>query len=232
MFAFHNDAGMKSTILAGLATHRAADEIVQGRYWENGKGCAVGCTLESIRRMKGIENIDHSSHRTAEKETGIPQILWRLEDRIFEGLPNELAKDWPEQFTSAIRPGADLTMIWPRFALWILKEELSQYVTKRPGTAAAIAEVADLYQEWSDTCKNPTAERWLKVRKTAYAAAYAYAAADAAAYAAADAAAAAYAYAAADAAAYAAAYASRASLARQAAYQRQAEKLIELLKAA
>jgi hypothetical protein len=245
MLAFHNDASIKTNILNGLAVHRAADEIVQGHYWENGKGCAVGCTLETIRVMKGIDNIDHSSHRTAENETGIPQILWRLEDRIFEGLPNALAKEWPEQFTSAIRPGSDLAMIWPRFALWILTEELPQYVTKLPKAAAAIADVAELYKEWCDTCKNPTAKRWLKARKNAaYAADAAYAAAaDAAASAAATAtaataadAAAATAAAAADAAADAAAAAivrsSRAALAREAAYQRQAEKLIELLKAA
>lgn len=217
MLAFHGNETIKINILNGLAVHRAADEIVQGQYWENGKGCAVGCTLESIRLMKGLDAIDHSSHALAETETGIPRILWRLEDRIFEGLPNKLAKDWPEQFTSAIRPGADLTMIWPRFALWILSEELPQYVTKRPKAAAAIADVAALYKEWCDTCKNPDAERWLKARKNADAA-YAYA--SAAAYA--DAA---YAY------AYAA-YASCAKRARQEAYRRQSAKLVELLKAA
>jgi hypothetical protein len=251
MLAFHDDASIKTNILNGLAVHRAADEIVQGHYWENGKGCAVGCTLESIRVMRGLDKIDHSSHSLAEKETGIQRILWRLEDCIFEGLPNALAKDWPEQFTSAIRPGADLTMVWPRFALWILSEELPQYVTKRPKAAAAIAEVAALYQEWSDTCKNPAAERGLKARKNAYAAA-AYAAAAYAADADADAAYAAdadaYAVyaayaadAAADAAYAAAAYAyaadayaaSRAGTrARQEAYQRLTAKLIELLEAA
>jgi hypothetical protein len=254
MLAFYDDPTIKTNILNGLAVHRAADEIVQGKYWKDGKGCALGCTLESIRLMRGYDVIQHDSHATAEKETGIPRILFRLEDRIFEGLPNEIAKDWPERFTSAIRPGADLAMIWPRFALWILTEELPQYVTKRPKAAAAIADVAALYKEWCDSCKNPDAERWLKARKNAYAtyaayaayatyaayadatyaayAAYAadatYADADAAADAAADADAT---YAAADAdATYAAA--SRAKRARQEAYQRQADKLVELLKAA
>ena len=59
MQAFHNDATIKSAIMAGLAVHRAADELVQGSYWENGKGCAVGCTLETIRVMKGAKTIDH-----------------------------------------------------------------------------------------------------------------------------------------------------------------------------
>src|SRR5487761_496068 len=237
--AYHNDPTIKSGILAGLAVHRSADEIVQGNYWENGKGCALGCTLESIRRMKGIKAIDHWSHALAEKETGIPRILWRLEDRIFEGLPNHLAKEWPEQFTSAICPGADLSMVWPRFALWILAEELPQYVSKQPKTAAAIAAVAALYKEWSETCENPGASRWIKARRSAsYADADSYSAAACAFYAAAAAYAYAmgYAYACADATPYAGTYADAAirasharECARQGAYQRQAAKLVQLL---
>ena len=206
MQAFHNDATIKSAIMAGLAVHRAADELVQGSYWENGKGCAVGCTLETIRVMKGAKTIDHFSHKLAETETGIPQILWRLEDCIFEGLPNAAAKGWPEQFTDAIRPGADLAMIWPRFALWLLTEELPQF-TRRAASTAALAEVAVLYREWCESGKNPNCERWIGVRKNA---AYADAAASAAASAAA-----ADAYA--D-AAYAAAYAAYADAAYAAAY--------------
>ena len=231
MQAFHNDATIKSAIMAGLAVHRAADELVQGSYWENGKGCAVGCTLETIRVMKGAKTIDHFSHKLAETETGIPQILWRLEDCIFEGLPNAAAKGWPEQFTDAIRPGADLAMIWPRFALWLLTEELPQF-TRRAASTAALAEVAVLYREWCESGKNPNCERWIGVRKNAaYAYAYASAASASAAYASA-----AYAYAAsAAAAAYAAdadAAADAAADARYSAYGRQAAKLIELLKAA
>ena len=37
MQAFHDDPTIKTNILSGLAVHRAADEIVQGIYWENGK---------------------------------------------------------------------------------------------------------------------------------------------------------------------------------------------------
>jgi hypothetical protein len=96
-------------------------------------------------------------------------------------------------------------MIWPRFALWLLTEELPQF-TRRAASTAALAEVAVLYREWCESGKNPNCERWIEVRKNA---AYADAAASAAAYAAAyatstSAAAAAAADAAADAAAYAA----------------------------
>jgi hypothetical protein len=198
MIAYHNDPAIKTDILAQLARHRAADELIKGTYWEHGKGCAVGCIIYS------------GYHAEYETRFGIPQILARLEDRFFEGLPNGSAKEWPERFMGAIRPGADLTMVWPRFALWLLTEEVPRH-TKRPKSLAALAEVAALYREWTEGAK-PSAQRWLSARKTADAAAYAAAAAAYAAYAA---------YAAADADAEA----------RQASYKRQSDKLIELLEA-
>ena len=164
MLAYHNDPTQKDAILAKLSAHRLADELVKGHYWENGKGCAVGCTIES------------GNHAEYEHRFGIPRILARLEDRIFEGPPNGSAKEWPEQFMGAIRPGADLSMVWPRFALWLLTEELPQFVKKKT-TKAALSEVGALYREWCETAKNPEAHRWMKARKNASAAAAAAAAA-------------------------------------------------------
>jgi hypothetical protein len=217
LIAYHNDAAIKTAIMAQLARHREADELVKGQYWEDGKGCAIGCTLYS------------SNHLEYQVRFGIPVILARLEDRIFEGLPNGHSKAWPERFMGAIRPGSDLAMVWPRFALWLLTEELPQRTVKYPRCTAALADVATLYREFVETGKSPTIERWIAARKTAYAAAaaaYAAAAADAAyaAAAAADAADDDAAYAAAAAAAYAAA-------ARDQCYIRMADKLIELLEA-
>ena len=195
MVAFHGDAAVKSKYLARVEAHRKADEIVQGYYWQNGKGCAVGCTVHS------------SSHAAFETELGIPRVLARLEDQIFEGIDNATAKEWPEQFLSAPAVGADLSMIWPRFALWLLSNPDGPVVLAVAKSAAVKAEVegvAALYQEWVSTCAKPAKARWTSA--SAAASASADAAAYAAAYAA-DAAADAYAAAAyaADAAADAAA---------------------------
>ena len=83
MKAFHNDEKIKKKYLSRLRAHQKADEIVKGFYWEMGKGCAVGCTIHS------------SDHGAYETELGIPRWLAKLEDRIFEGLPNGRAKKWP-----------------------------------------------------------------------------------------------------------------------------------------
>jgi len=47
LIAYHGDPEVKAAILAQLKRHRAADEIVKGQYWCDGKGCAVGCTIYS-----------------------------------------------------------------------------------------------------------------------------------------------------------------------------------------
>ena len=47
LIAFKNTTVTKPVILKQLRAHAKADEIVKGLYWENGKGCAVGCTVRS-----------------------------------------------------------------------------------------------------------------------------------------------------------------------------------------
>jgi hypothetical protein len=232
MLAYHNDPAIKAKYLKRVRAHQKADRLVQGTgaegAGENFRGCAVGCTLEVY---------DHSRYPI---ELGIPQELARLEDRIFEGLPVDAAMKWPAQFLSVITPGADLTMVWPRFSLWLLETELGKYPTSEPATA--------LYRRWIAGNK-PGVEEWRSAADAAYAADAAAAdaayaaraaadAADAAAADDADAYAAYAAYAAADAAdAYAASYAADAAAyaaraARKAFWNRAAKQLLKLLRAA
>lgn len=42
MLAFHNDASVKEKYLVRVRAHAAADQLIHGAGWENGKGCAVG----------------------------------------------------------------------------------------------------------------------------------------------------------------------------------------------
>ncbi len=255
LIAFHNNPSIKDKLLADLTEHAKFDRIVHGQYWENGRGCAIGCTLHSM----GVKSGNTGDHSLYETKLGIPRVIARMEDRIFEGLTNGKSKEWPLRFTRAIQPGADLSMVWPRLTLWMLSEELPKYVQKlrHAKQKAAIEEVAGLFREWCDGASlSSLRERLSGARakvweaRTAYAydayAAYAAAAAAYAAYAAADAADAAddayaadaaadAAYAAAADAADAAAYdaaRSRAEEARSLAYERMADKLIELLESA
>ena len=164
--AFHNKPTIKRTYLARVKAHAKADEIIHGTYWEDGKGCAVGCT---------IHGSDHGKYET---ELGIPRILAKLEDVLFERMGNGHAKEFPLQFLSAIKVGADLSMVWPRFAHWMLLDPEHGVIrfAKKEKTKAAIQRVGELYG-LQVAGKEPTKQEW----KDAYAAAYAAAYADAAA---------------------------------------------------
>ena len=40
LLAFHNDQKIKDKYIARVKAHQEADEIIKGKYWKNGKGCA------------------------------------------------------------------------------------------------------------------------------------------------------------------------------------------------
>jgi hypothetical protein len=123
--AFHNDPAIKAKYLARVREHARLDHLVQGTGWKNGKGCAVGCTLESYH---------HSRYPI---ELGIPVWLAHLEDQIFEKLPWDEARSWPERFLVAIPVGADLEPVQWQQAIWrherqldALKDNAEPYATQ------------------------------------------------------------------------------------------------------
>ena len=149
LLAYHDDPKVKAKYLSRVRAHRKADELVKGIGWEsNGKtrGCAVGCTLDAY---------NHSKYPV---ELGVPVEIAHLEDAIFEGLPQELAMEWPERFLKAIKPGADLSLVFPQFILWLLADDDSPQAegVKHPLVKDAVAVVAELYRQWVKMKKRPT----------------------------------------------------------------------------
>jgi hypothetical protein len=112
--AWHGDVKLQKATVAEMVEHRKADRLVKGVYWEGGKGCAVGCLIHS------------GDHKQYEPRFGIPQALARLEDTIFENLPNGEAMKWPERFLKAARPGADLSLVQWQFLAFVVDEALSR----------------------------------------------------------------------------------------------------------
>ena len=108
--AFHGDPKIKAKYLARVRRHAAADELVQGTGWADGKGCAIGCTLDAY---------DHTRYPV---ELGIPVEMAYLEDAIFELLPSADAHAWPEAFLRAIPLGSDVHAAYHRAMGRILRE--------------------------------------------------------------------------------------------------------------
>ena len=145
MLAFTNTEYTHAETLAMMRAHAAADELVKGRYWQDGKGCAVGCMTKS------------SDHALYEPMFGIPAMIAGLEDRIFEGLENGEAKAWPIQFLEVIRPGADLSLVAPKFMIWMLTDQ--EHGVVRFNDNVSIVNVARLWQRVVDG-DMPTAGDW------------------------------------------------------------------------
>lgn len=225
--AFHGDPAIKANYLLRVKQHRKADELVQGYgYWRDGKGCAVGCTLHK----------DDDPHQHYEALLGIPERLAYLEDAIFEGLPVELARKWPERFLSAITPGADLSLVWHTFAVWMLRDSGFLVITKE--NREAINAVINLHVRGAAGDQPSDEEWWSAEREATWAASWtATMAARSATWSATRSAArsarsAAWSTAEAAWSATRSATWSTAEAARSAAYQKMANELIRLLKAA
>ena len=202
--------------------HYKADEIIQGEYWQNGKGCMVGCW---------IHGLDHSLF---EPLFGISQLIAGLCDKIFEELPALEAKEFVVQVFEAIHEGAYLSLFWPKFAVKLLTDP--EHGAIRFDQSDNIKNIAKLYQRTINR-EIVTEKEWINAKAAAaadaYDAAY-YSAASAYAYSSAHAYAHAHAHAAAHAAAtaYAHVYASARAVVSDYAtkhFQWQRDVLLELL---
>lgn len=107
--AFFNNEFIKEDYLYQVKQHQLAGEIIKGKYWKNGKGCAIGCTIHD------------SEHAKYETQLGIPIWLARIEDTIFEALPNKIAEKWPVEFLEAISLGVNLEKIKIPILIFIVK---------------------------------------------------------------------------------------------------------------
>lgn len=223
------DATLAAAVMAELEWHRQQDNFIQGIYWTKGKGCAVSCLLKG------------DNHAEFPSAFGITEMLARLDDKLFEGLPLEDSKQWPIDFMGAcmkvgITRDERLKKLQPvgwQFLYWLLTDELPKAVIGTgeiyDNVRKAIAQCADVLLpliRGEEVDKAAALAAAANATNAADGAANAVAAARAA-YATADAVDAARA---ADAADYAAAYAT-AYAADATAYKRMAEKLLELIEA-
>ena len=150
--AFHATPAIKQQYLDRVKAHREAGNLVRGTSWWKGRGGAIGCTIESADRER------------YETELGIPVALAHLKGRLFEGLPVEDRQAWPERFLKAIDPGADLSQVADRWALWLLSDEASPIAPWH--NEPHITQTAALYERRLND-DEPSAEQWDAVNQAA-----------------------------------------------------------------
>ena len=121
MISYPSSFLSREVMIAEARAHRKAGRLVSGEYWSDGNGCSIGCSIETVNRRMG-GGMSHHDHAGLAAALGIPESLVQLQDAIYEGLPKDLRQDWPERFYTALPEGADLSGVWPLFAVWLLRE--------------------------------------------------------------------------------------------------------------
>jgi len=111
LISFYGDPELKKKYVERAIAHRKADEIVQGQYWEDGKGCCIGC----------LAHVNTGAHAYLEGKTGVRRNIYRLADRIFEELTKKECKRFPEQLIKALPVRSDLSLVLPKFFIKLLK---------------------------------------------------------------------------------------------------------------
>jgi hypothetical protein len=150
MQAFHNSEEFKSELHALAIKHREQDQYIKGEYGKmNGKfkGCSVGCLVYNINQKEGTD-ADFGDHAFLAEKLGVPEFICRLQDSIFENLPEPINTEWTERLINAIPVGANLEPILPRFLLRVL-DRLPE--TDQADVVASIKSVRDVLESWAET---------------------------------------------------------------------------------
>jgi hypothetical protein len=159
VIAYHGDPELKRQTLAQMREHVRTGELAQGwGYWFRGRGCSVGCLTHDPRG---------GGHDQYPVRWGIPVELAWLEDSFFERLPPDSSQEWPIAFLDAIEPGADLELVWPRFALTLLADPEHgglRHTDNGSAQQIAVVRVADLFRQTIAGVPVPL-EQWAEAEK-------------------------------------------------------------------
>ena len=90
----------------------------------------------------------------------VPKELVRLEAAIYESLPAAEARAWRSRYWAALNPAADFSLVWHRFAVWLLSSDdfgLPRIAGR--GGKLAIAQVVALHLRVING-DHPSPEEW------------------------------------------------------------------------
>jgi len=157
---FFGETSLKAAVRHRVAEHQRLDQIAQGTYWNNQRGCFIGCSLHSNKRSD------------FERLLGLPEWFAHLGESIFEGLRRDLAVDFPLAVYDATPVGVPWDRftreVRSRFLHWLMMDE--QHGVVRLNDDPRVLAVCALLQRSCDG-DEPTPEEWAAARAAAEAAA-------------------------------------------------------------
>lgn len=126
MKAYQSGIITKDEFIKELKIHHDQDNFIQGEWFENGKGGSLGCSLEIISRLKGVEAKKHDDYALYEKYLAIPQWLVMIKEVVFENLSSDVAGQWVLDFAQTIKEGQDLDKIQTPLKISIQKDNFER----------------------------------------------------------------------------------------------------------
>jgi hypothetical protein len=152
--------------------HKDKDQYVQGfGYWQNGKGCSVGCTIADAKCEGLCNGVAYDDHKALAGILGVTEFITRLQDNIFEGLPAEDAMAWTGRLLRSIKPGTDYASVSTRMSIAMLRDpEIGLCHTAILDSVKTVAHaIAALYERRFNR-DEPKDEEWHAAWQQAYAA--------------------------------------------------------------
>jgi hypothetical protein len=167
--SYNNDPKLKEQLVSAMIADKKAEKLVQGQFYENNKGCNIGCAEFELSQIIG-EEFTNTRHQYLSENLQIPEFLLYLADTIFENLPHEESQKWAgADFWQAIPVGKDLTLLENKIKIEILiNPDFGCYPYANDKTKAIIDRLVALHQQKID------GKEWdeLAIESAAYSAAY------------------------------------------------------------
>jgi len=143
--AFAGSHEIKRDLISRVRSYKATETLTDHVPWED------------LKEPSGRLRVGAYKWSNYPAELGIPDNLAYIQECLFEGMPFNQSMELPERFLSSIPVGADLSLAWSRFAVWLFEVELERYATSKPVAALYSRRIAG---------DEPSDDDWRGVRYT------------------------------------------------------------------
>lgn len=140
MLAYHGNEEFRRRFLDEMRWHQKQDRVIQGTYgnnWdhENFRGCAVGCSINSLNRMLKPESDFHSSDfQIYPLHLGWPAWVASVEELIFENISEDSSPDlFPLELSQSVKAGVDLQRVFFPLMIWVVSRGACRWSSRGLG---------------------------------------------------------------------------------------------------
>lgn len=154
LLAFRSSYDLKHEVLRQIKLEIAQDRLLH--YYQFGdcpnytyRGCPTSTSIEALN-LVARSRFSTDGFDSFVRCFRIPLELTRLYQFFRDTPRDETGDDWVVSFLRAITPGADLSMVWLKFAHWLLVDPDYGMISKAKAERLkkGLSECAELYARW------------------------------------------------------------------------------------